>query len=81
MLRRGGYLSFITPNTWTSLKSFTQLRRFVLSNTLIEQMVRTPEKVFRDATVKTFVFVLKKPANLKRSIHLKLSFERWLKEE
>lgn len=66
LLKDGGLLSFITPNTWTSLESFTTLRKFVLDNTVIEQMVRTPNKVFKDATVKTFVFVLrrtKSPAN------------------
>ena len=60
LLRLGGKLAFITPNTWASLESFTSLRKFVLTNTIIEQMVRTPEKVFKNATVKTFVFVLRK---------------------
>ncbi len=58
LLRSEGRLSFITPNTWTSLESFTGLRQFVLSETAIEQLVRTPEKVFEGATVRTFVFVL-----------------------
>ncbi len=63
LLRSEGRLSFITPNTWTSLESFTHLRRFVLQETAIEQMVRTPEKVFEDATVRTFIFVLRKDSN------------------
>ncbi|MBL7066201.1 MAG: N-6 DNA methylase, partial [Anaerolineae bacterium] len=62
LLREEGTISFITPNTWVSLESFTNLRKFVLNNTIIEQMVRTPDKVFRNATVRTFVFVLRKEA-------------------
>ncbi|MBU0568444.1 N-6 DNA methylase [bacterium] len=60
LLRAGGRLSFITPNTWTSLESFTCLREFVLRKTVIEQMVRTPKKVFRNVTVRTFIFVLRR---------------------
>ncbi len=60
LVRPGGRISFITPNTWTSLESFTNLRKFVLKHTSIEQLVKTPDKVFRDATVKTFIFMLRK---------------------
>lgn len=63
LLRREGRLAFITPNTWSSLESFTALRKLVLANTTVDQMVRTPEKVFRDATVKTFLFVLRRRTN------------------
>jgi len=55
-----GMLAFITPNTWASLESFTNLRKHVLANTFIEEMVRTPTKVFRNATVRTFIFVLRR---------------------
>jgi hypothetical protein len=60
LLRPGGYLSFITPNTWSSLQSFRELRRIVLEQSDIIELVRTPPKVFRNATVRTFVFVLKR---------------------
>ncbi|MHC1688024.1 MAG: N-6 DNA methylase [Methanothrix sp.] len=63
LLRPNGILSFITPNTWTSLESFTKLRKFVLDNTAIEQLVRAPEKVFQNATVRTFIFVVRQKAS------------------
>ena len=60
LLRPDGILSFITPNTWTSLESFTKLRKFILDNTAIEQLVRAPEKVFQNATVRTFIFIVRR---------------------
>lgn len=63
LLRTEGRLSFITPNTWSSLESFTRLREHVLENSVLERMVRTPEKVFEDATVRTFIFVVRKELN------------------
>ncbi len=60
LLRPGGRLAFITPNTWASLESFTRLRAYVLSETVVEELVRTPQKVFRGATVRTFIFVLRR---------------------
>jgi SAM-dependent methyltransferase len=68
VLRPGGFISFITPNTWSSLQSFRHLRELVLGESDIVQLVRTPERVFRNATVRTMVFVLqrrvgKKPAD------------------
>jgi len=60
LLRDGGFISFITPNTWSSLQSFRHLRRLVLDEADIECIVRTPTKVFRNATVRTLIFVLRR---------------------
>jgi len=60
LLREGGFISFITPNTWSSLQSFRHLRRLVLDQADIECIVRTPTKVFRNATVRTLIFVLRR---------------------
>ncbi|MBM3189877.1 MAG: restriction endonuclease subunit M, partial [Chloroflexi bacterium] len=62
LLRPDGRMSFITPNTWTSLESFAGLREYVLTHTALEETVRVPTKVFKDATVRTFIFVLSKLA-------------------
>jgi len=60
LLRDGGYISFITPNTWSSLQSFRYLRKLVLEQSNIVQLVRTPARVFRNATVRTLIFVLQR---------------------
>jgi type I restriction-modification system DNA methylase subunit/predicted type IV restriction endonuclease len=60
LLMDEGVISFITPNTWASLESFTNLCRFIINNTFIEQLVRTPDKVFKNATVRTLIFALRR---------------------
>lgn len=60
ILRDGGLISFITPNTWTSLQSFRHLRQLILETSDIIQLVRTPERVFKNATVRTMIFVLRR---------------------
>jgi hypothetical protein len=60
LLRDGGFISFITPNTWSSLQSFRHLRKLVLEESDIVQLVRTPSRVFKNATVRTLIFVLRR---------------------
>lgn len=60
IMRSGGLISFITPNTWTSLQSFRHLRELILETSDIVQLVRTPERVFKNATVRTMIFVLRR---------------------
>lgn len=60
LLRDGGLISFITPNTWSSLQSFRHLRKLVLDCSNIVQLVRTPPRVFRNATVRTLIFALQR---------------------
>jgi len=60
LLRDGGFISFITPNTWSSLQSFRHLRKLVLERSNIVQLVRTPSRVFKNATVRTLIFVLQR---------------------
>ncbi|MCE9586315.1 N-6 DNA methylase [Candidatus Uhrbacteria bacterium] len=52
----GGEFSFIVPKTWTSLESFSRIRRYILSNVNIECLTQLPKKVFQKATVETCIF-------------------------
>ncbi|MCI0615087.1 BREX-1 system adenine-specific DNA-methyltransferase PglX, partial [bacterium] len=56
----GGLFSFIVPQTWTSLESFTKIRELLIQNTKIKKLVQLPKKVFEDATVETCIFVVQK---------------------
>jgi type I restriction-modification system DNA methylase subunit len=58
LLSPEGKLSFITPKTWASSESFTELRKFVYENTSIVNYFQLPTKVFKDASVNTFFFLL-----------------------
>jgi len=52
-LRAGGYLGYITPNTWFTLQFGTKLREFVLRNSEIEEVVVFNHHVFKNADVHT----------------------------
>jgi len=60
LLRAGGLFSFIVPQTWTSLESFTKVRKYLIDHANIKKLVQLPHKVFEDATVETCIFVLEK---------------------
>ena len=61
LLKLGGFLSFIVPNTLLLTSSFAKLRKFLLQNTTIISIVNLKYEVFPDAdTGGTTVFVFKK---------------------
>jgi hypothetical protein len=51
MLRDGGRLGFIVPNTWLTIISFEPLRRFLLENTANLQIINVYGRVFDEAHV------------------------------
>ncbi len=68
LTRHDGWFSFIVPHTWTSLESFTGIRRYFIQNARVRKLVQLPKKVFADATVETCVFVVqRKVANVSSS--------------
>ena len=56
LLKHKGVFSFIVPITWTSLESFTKIRKFILDHSNIIKLTQLPKKVFQDATVETCIF-------------------------
>lgn len=70
LLRTDGYFSFIVPHSWTSLKSFTDLREYVSQYTKLIRLVQLDKKVFADATIQTCIFVIKQtvPACINETI-------------
>ncbi len=59
----GGLQSFIVPQTWTSLESFSKIRAYLLNETLIRKLTQLPKKVFKDATVETCIYVVERNHN------------------
>ena len=51
MLRTGGRLGFIVPNTWLTIISFEPLRRFLLEKTADLQIINVYGRVFDEANV------------------------------
>jgi hypothetical protein len=67
LLRNGGTHGFIVPVTWLTIPSANSLRRFILSNFAISQIMWLPELVFKNAQVNTLVSIIYKelPSNTK----------------
>jgi type I restriction-modification system DNA methylase subunit len=58
--KQNGFLSFIVPQTWTSLESFTSIRKYLIENSKVLKLTQLPKKVFFNATVETCVFVVER---------------------
>ena len=60
LLKPGGLFSYIVSHGWLRLNSFQALRRFVLDNYQIRELIEFPYNVFAEAQVATGVFVFEK---------------------
>ena len=60
LLRPGGYLAFIVPNTWLTIQTFSGLRKFLLENTSSLKIINIFDKVFSAASVDTCLLVAQK---------------------
>jgi hypothetical protein len=60
LTEEGGRFSYIVPKSWTSLESFTKLRKYILANGRVDKLTRLPKKVFADATIETCIVVVQK---------------------
>ena len=54
-----GFISLITPQTWFSIIQSTKLRRLVLSNNELKEIIFLGKDVFEDASVDSAIFILK----------------------
>ncbi len=63
LLRQGGCLGFITPNTYLMNTYTTKLRKYILDNCKILKIVIIPQAVFPDASVDASIIVLQKEKN------------------
>ncbi|MGO4904107.1 Eco57I restriction-modification methylase domain-containing protein [Flavobacterium sp. W20_MBD1_R3] len=60
ILKQNGDLSFIFPNSWLGTESFSKLRKYLIENTLIEELVKLPNDVFDDAVVTPLIIIFRK---------------------
>jgi hypothetical protein len=63
LLRDGGYLSFIIPNTILTQDYYTELRKIVLDSCAIESIVSFDELPFKEAVVENVILVLRKESS------------------
>jgi len=60
LTKSSGLFSFIVPQTWTSLESFTKIREYIIYNAKVCKLTQLPHKVFANATVETCIFLFQK---------------------
>src|SRR6266581_404726 len=63
LVRNSGLISFITPAPFTTNNYTTQLRKLVLDNVRIRQLITVPDGVFAEASVDNAIFTFQKSAN------------------
>jgi type I restriction-modification system DNA methylase subunit len=60
LLRPNGFLGYIIPDTWFTIKSALKLRKFILQEFEIEEIRMLNENVFKSAKVDVCTFILNK---------------------
>jgi hypothetical protein len=70
LLKTGGLFSYIVSQGWLRLNSFQELRRFILKNYRIRQLVELPYNFFAEAQVSTGIFFEKTGANQKNKLQV-----------
>lgn len=60
LLRKGGFVGFITPNTFLKNIHSEPLRNFILNNSTLKEILLFNYSVFEAASVDTCIFILKK---------------------
>ncbi len=74
LLRNGGILGFITPNTFLKNIHAEPLRKYILENATIKQILLFNYSVFIEASVDTCIFIFeKKTASNKNELEVYLS--------
>jgi len=68
LIKEGGYLGFIVPNTILTQDYYQELRKYILKSCTIESLVTFENLPFQDAVVENVILILKKvPSERKRN--------------
>lgn len=68
-----GYSAFMTPNVWMFIKTYEELRRYIIGEKSISSLVQIAKGAFyREATVDVCTFVLKNTKMVKNGIFYRL---------
>jgi len=66
LLRDGGIFSMVVSDTWRTIKSHLNLRRYILDNTCVSCLVKLNRHAFKGVDAFTIITELKKCANIKK---------------
>lgn len=70
LVKSKGLCCYIFSNSWMGTDSFSLFRHFLVNNTRIISLVDLPDKVFKNATVKTCIILFSKQATNDHAIKL-----------
>jgi adenine-specific DNA-methyltransferase len=73
LLNDNGLLGYIAPVTWETGENYTRLRKFILTEKGINQIINLPFNVFVDAYVETAIYII---SNKKTSFYSIYSFDK-----
>ena len=73
MLTDGGYAGFMTPFVWMFIKSYEELRDFLIANKNISSLVQMEYSAFEEATVPVCCFTIKNAKSEPIGNYFKLS--------
>lgn len=70
---KNGYSAFMTPFVWMFIKTYEQLRTYIIEQKSIITLVQMEYSAFEEATVPICSFVLKNGKECKNGLYIKLS--------
>src|SRR5699024_583641 len=74
IINENGYAAFMTPFVWMFIKSYEELRTYLLDNRKISSLIQMEYSAFEEATVPINTFVIKNTRNNESNgIYLRLS--------
>lgn len=68
-----GYSAFMTPFVWMFIKTYEQLRKYIIEHKSITTLVQMEYSAFEEATVPICSFVLKNDKETEKGLYFKLS--------
>jgi len=68
-----GYSAFMTPFLWMFIKTYEEIRKYILMNKHISSIIQMEYSAFEEATVPICAFVLKNGVSSDKSLCIKLS--------
>jgi hypothetical protein len=71
LVKRGGLVSYIVPNTLLRVTSYDRFRRYLLSNCQVSEIVDLGEGVFHAVTMSTIVITIKNSDPNKSNVSIK----------
>ncbi|MFR6448201.1 MAG: BREX-1 system adenine-specific DNA-methyltransferase PglX [Peptoniphilus grossensis] len=71
--KKDGYSGFMTPNVWMFIKSYKNLRKYILENKSIDSLVQIAKgSFFKESTVDIVTFVLKNSLENSKGNYIRL---------